>query len=601
MIKTENQSVLVVFGDHLPQKSKTWWQQFNEVIGPQNLKGKIQDKEIVFIDIEGLIDSDKILDGFQLADKLSRITLPDGRRLSKLINYQGYELWWMGYDGLMQTLCLPYIQYRRLLTHLKDFNNIYLYQPPFHYLFQYFLKAHNCKCIILNPLKGFRSRLRKLFPIPLGVFIQVILSLISLLWLKFTRPKLMLYTGDFFDPSHDYDFRMRLIYEELRKKKIPFVEFIRSLEPTPTVLAHAWQRKRPVIYSAAIVELIQYLTQFLENIFGKRKEVLIDLPAGLDPEEHFWLLVATHYLRNITGTIWSLRLMKFILRWIGIKAAIIIRGSSRTFHEVLACKLSNIKTVGIQHGATVWYNSSDFMPSFDGKLPLSVDRYGLWSNYWREYFLSHGRAYRPEQLYISGHMRPLERKMVEVTPRSGSATSEGPAKVLFISEELAISSEVMPYLLALVEVKDFSVYLKFRPYRDCFEEWLKKNRPDALRELLKKVKVFRGNIHEAIAQSDVIVGTYSTSVLEALLQLKPFIFFQTDKWGDFFEIKPLDHQNRFFAENPKELIEKIKNSINIPKEDLRKLQEKFFGDPYRNGSKWVVDQAEDFIKNYKSK
>ena len=30
-----------------------------------------------------------------------------------------------------------------------------------------------------------------------------------------------------------FDFRYKFIYQELREKKIPFVEFIRSLEPLP--------------------------------------------------------------------------------------------------------------------------------------------------------------------------------------------------------------------------------------------------------------------------------------------------------------------------------------------------------------------------------
>ena len=105
-------------------------------------------------------------------------------------------------------------------------------------------------------------------------------------------------------------------------------------------------------------------------------------------------------------------------------------------------------------------------------------------------------------------------------------------------------------------------------------------------------------IEEAISLCDVVVGSYSNAVLEALLQLKPLVFFRTQKWGDYFEIKSLDAQGYFFAENPEELIEKIKKSTNILKEDLKKLQKQFFGNPYQNGSKWVVDQV---IKNLLAK
>ena len=92
-----------------------------------------------------------------------------------------------------------------------------------------------------------------------------------------------------------------------------------------------------------------------------------------------------------------------------------------------------------------------------------------------------------------------------------------------------------------------------------------------------------------------MVGSHSTSVLEGLAQLKPLVFFWTDRWGDYFDIRTFDFQGRFFAKDPQDLIDKIRKSIDVPKEDLIKLQEQFFGNPYQNGSKWVVDQAVEFL------
>ncbi|MBU3940853.1 MAG: DEAD/DEAH box helicase, partial [Nanoarchaeota archaeon] len=86
-----------------------------------------------------------------------------------------------------------------------------------------------------------------------------------------------------------------------------------------------------------------------------------------------------------------------------------------------------------------------------------------------------------DQLWVSGSMRPLEKELLS---KINSEKKEKP-RVLFISEQLAASQEVLPYLLALLERKEFELYLKFRPYRDGFERWLKKNRPD----ILKKVKI----------------------------------------------------------------------------------------------------------------
>ena len=355
-----------------------------------------------------------------------------------------------------------------------------------------------------------------------------------------------------------------------------------------TVLQHAWVRKRPVVYTGAIISFLHYLGRWL----GRKKEkdlIELCLAGDTDREKQFWLLVATHYLRNFTGTILSIQAMKYILRWIGVKTAVIVNASSRTIHEVLACKLAGIKTVGIQHGTAQHYLVSDFMPGFDGKRSLSVDIYGLWSDWWKEYYITHSRAFRPEQLYISGPMRPLEHKIASPAhPRP----RERFLQVLFVSEELAVPSEAMPYLSQLLEAEDISVFMKFRPYRDGFEEWLKENHP----AVLEKAKILRGDINEAISQSDVVVGCYSTAVLEALLQLKSLVFFRTNRWGDCFEIKSFDTQGCFFAENPKELISCIKKSAQASEKVLEQLQNRFFGNPHQNGSKWVVDQAEKFLK-----
>lgn len=567
-----NKSILVIFGENLPKKSKKWFAKFDEIIGPKELKN--------------FVKPGSIHQAHHLVGQLPELALSDGRILSKSINYQGYELWWVHYDSIYRKFCLPYTQYAGLLSYLKDFEKIYLFEPPWPDLFRYFLKAYHRRYFIFSSFL-----LRKLLPISFGGLIQFILSIVFLPWLMISSPKLMVYIGDKFDQTHDYDFRMKFIYEELRRRKIPFVEFIRSLEPWSVVLRHAWKRKRPVVYPTAVISFIH----FLGKRFGQKKEKeLKKLFFSSDSEQYFWFLAATHYLRNIRGTIWSIRAMKLILQGIGVKAANIVGGCERNFHTVLGCKLAGVKTIGIQHGAIPrYFFVSDFMPGFDGPKPLSVDKYGLWSEWWKKYYLEKGNAYRPEQLYVSGPMRPLTKEKY-VSGEEPSQNKE-PQKVLYISEGLAVPAEVLPYILTLLETKDFELYFKFRPYRDGFELWLKENQPEIYDQILKRAKILRGGIEEAVSQCDVVVGSHSTAVLEGLLELKPFIFFWTDKWGDYRDIRSFDTEGRFFADSPQELIEKIRKSVNVSKEDLRKLQEQFFGNPYQNGSKWVIDQIQKFL------
>ena len=543
-------SILVCFEEGLPKRFR---EKFDEVLNVEAL--------------ESLVSPGSVEDASQLVRELSLLTDSSGHRISKSVNYKGFELWWMNYDNLMYKFCLPYTQYKRLLEHLKNFQVVYLYEPPFPDLFRHYLESHGVKCEI-------ESKLQRRFPI--GILIQTTLSLPFLFWLKLRSPKLLVWSSDRLDLPRDYNFRMKFIYEELRGRGIKFAEFIRSMESSSVVLKHAKVRKRPVIYSYAIVTLVR-------NIAG-----LLAAKEKIDVKPDFWSRVAVHYIQNVRSDIWAIRAMKFILKFIGIKVAIIPGAINRNFPEVLACKLLGIPTVGIQHGLhPKSYFVSDFMHEFDGEKTLSIDKYGLWSEWWREYYIKHSKAYKPEQLYVSGLMRPLEKA---VEPPLGGSTAKS-IKVLFVAEELAAPEEVLPYFEALTEDESLSLYVKFRPYKDGFEEWLKENRPELLKKFSQE-KILKTSMHEAIANADVVVGSHSAGVLESVLQSKPFILFWTKKWGDFFSLKPDYSQYGIFVESPAELINQVRNIRSVSESVWEKIQQDFFGDPYQNGSKWVVDQAE---------
>lgn len=584
-----NSSVLVVFAKESPKENSKWWNQFDTLIAPKELEPLAQQYKIAFIDIESLIDSGSIQKASELARNLSLLTTSDGRRLSNIANYEGFELWWIHYDDLMYKFCLPYTQYARLLDYLKGFSKTHLYKPPFVNLLQCFLDFHNRQYIVVDEFTK---------KISFGILLQVVISIPFLLWVKIRRPKLMLWIGDFFDPPRNYDFRMRFIYEELYDKKIRFVEFVRSMETSSVVLRHALKRKRPVIYSYAIIRLVYYFADMLNK--KNTKELLnLEPPADADSGKRFWFAVAASYLDNYTGDVWAIKTLKAILKFIGIKASIIPTMATRNFHEVLACKLLGIKIVGIQHGLSPKYHAvSDFMPEFDGEKSMSVDKYGLWSEWWKDYYVKNSRIYKPEQLYVSGLMRPLEKQASDqssnFTLGKQPTDNTGPVKVLFVAGQLADPKEVMPYLEELLRAENISVYMTFRPQRDDFGKYLVENYPEILKKIGKK-KILSSNIHEAIAQCDIVVGVYSTAVLESLLKMKPFIFFHTDKWGDYYDMKSFDSPYKFFTEDPQELVDTVLKNREIPSEILKELQNRFFGDPYQNGSKWVVEQVEEFL------
>jgi len=578
-------TALVVFGEEMPRGWLKSGRRYDAVIASSNLQGEVESAGFAWQSLDELVGPGSVYNAAALLKELSQLLLPNGSRLVKATVYKGYELWWGHYSNLFLYFCLPYTQYRKLLEYLRQFGTVSVYQTPYEALITAYLTAYGIRLSLLR-----KGRLKSPSVLPLGVFLQMLLTAVSVLILMVRKRRLAVFTGDKFGKDKDYDVRMKLIYEELRGRHIPFVEVIRSLEPSANVLAHAWKRRRPAIYSEAVTFLGRFISVLSGGRARTRKKFAFNAIAGeADPEQRFKFAISSQYLLAECDDIWAIRIMRLLMRATGIRVLCTTATTERSWHTILACKLNGIPTIGIMHGvAPRSYVMYDFLPGFDGAKTLSTDRYGLWSEWWKDYYLKYSDAYRPEQLFVSGPMRPLERAQEEPAPSKGN----GRLKVLFIAEQLGYPPEVLPYLSALIDMDDIDLYIKFRPYRDGFEQWLAKHRP----ELLRGVTVLRGSVSEAVSICDVVVGSHSTAALEALLALKPPIFYKTEKWGDYFELKEYGSSHAFFAQTPEELIMRVRGSKSTAPAELRELQERYFGDPHKNGSAWVVDQAEKILR-----
>ncbi len=576
----ESKAILIVFGEELPERLN---RGYKEVVAKKNLKQAVESAGLRWVDLDGLAGPGSIYQATMLLEELPHLKLADGTPVAKSFLYKGYELWWMHYDSLFYHFCLPYTRYRKLLEYLKDFPSIYFYKPPHANLFSSYLEAYGRKINVI-PAPGLHSPSF----LPFGVLLQIILTFIFLPALVVLRRPIMVYVGDKFEKGKDHDFRFRFVYEELRRKKLPFVEFIRGVESWRSVLEHVFVRKRPVIYSETAVFIGRFLSVLTGGRSSARKKFGADtFPKNLDPETRFKLSLSTLFLIGVYEDVWAIRIMRLILSAVGVETGLITAGSQRNFPTVLGCKLNGIPTVGILHGvASRFYNVYEFMPGFNGEKRLSVDTYGLWSEWWKSYFIKYSRIYAPEQLYVSGPMRPL----LKIFGVPDKESSSGITRVLFVSEEVAAPEEVLPYLEELLRRQDIKLTLKFRPSRDGFEQWLILNNPGVLKR--ENLNIVRGSMQEAIAVSDVAVGCQSTGVLEALQQTRVPIYFRTEKWGDYYELADYAPGQPFFAENPEELVQKIRGARAVPDKFLEELKERFFGDPTRNGSAWVVEQLQ---------
>lgn len=577
-MQEQNKTALVIFGKHIPNHLLT--KTPGTVIAYNEFREQIEKAGGSFVDIETLIGPGNVYAATAFLETLSRVTFSNGERVSKWFKYEGFEMWWIHYTGLFYSFALPLTQNEKLLQFLIKFKKVTLCSPQHKSLFASFLHAHSVKVSVVET-----NRYNTL-PSP-GILLQLAWTVISIPVLMVLRKSSLVFVGDKIEKGKDYDFRMQFVYAELRKREVSFVEFIRSLESFLAILKNISIRKRPVIYSEAIA----YIGRLISLVWRSNKEVELYISQNADtkdPQTHFKYLVATHYLKNVFDDIWGTRIMKSILALIGVRAGLYTAALDRNFHTVLGCKLNMIPTAGILHGVASRYSTPyDYLSGFDGEKTLTVDSYGVWSEWWKEQYSKESDAYKPEQLFVSGPMRPLVSNTVSDTKTKNQKT-----QVLFIAEQTAHFPEVLPYIERLISEEKIDLTIKFRPFRDGAEQWFLKNHPEILTN--SRVTVVKGTMQDAIRNADVVVGCHSTAVLEGLLQFKVPIFIHTDKWGDYYEMER-HNRNAFISKNPEELIEKIMHADHITKDELALLQKQYFGDPKENGSAWLVGKIQELL------
>lgn len=582
---TNNQKkVLVVLGKNMPTRHNLKG-NFEVIIGHASCKENIEALGSRFVDIDTLVDAGSVYEAAAFLEELPKVQMVDGTSITKAFEYKGYDMWWVHYNSLFYFFCIPYTQHKRLLDYVRTFSHVTFYKPTYESLFSCYLQAYGCEMETMTDM-----RFKKKSFIHGGVAIQILLTFLFLPFLMIIRRPVMVFVGDKLEKQKDYDARMRFVYEELRRRQLGFVEFLRSLESWKTVLQHAWIRKRPVVYAEAVVA-VGHLLSFICGGRRKAREYFDDrfLAKNNNPEVHFRFLLARWYMLGVYDDIWSIRAMRCVLAMIGVQGALTTAMTERSFQAILGCKLHSIPTIGILHGVASRFSTTyDYMTGYDGKKMLSVDMYGVWSEWWKEHYIKESDAYRPEQLFVSGPMRPAVLKAVPATENY-----QGPTRVLLVAEQAAAPREVMVYVDELLKQKDMELTIKFRPVRDGFETWLSEHRPDVLKT--DAVKLYKGNMQEAIEKADVVIGCHSTGVLEALLQLKVPIFLFTHKWGDYFNMAASKDRKHFLAKNPEELVTLIQQAKMIPQQFMEDLREQYFGDSNKNGSVWAVDQLEKYV------
>lgn len=482
-------------------------------------------------------------------------------------DYKGYKITWSWYSDVFQ-LCVKYLEIKTLIDKIERLN---IHKISIGEVDPQYKKVLNI--YFYNKSVTSRATSSKLWSNLKQILFNFTIFSFSVFSIMFfiLRPgrSIGTYTSDFVYKDNKSDIRFSYLYKKYQENSIQYVEFIR-----PTTIKNffinTFKRRRFAIYYTSIIYFVDLFTKKTE--YSKK------------PQNYYQSILYRYHGANISLKK-SVLIIEKIYKILRIHKFVLIFFNSRNAHLAIAAKSLSIKTIGIMHGLQQKdYAVYEFMESYHENKKIGCDVYGVWSNYYLEYFQKHSKISNANSFQYSGLLRPVK----NINQNNYFCrVSEDKIKVLLVSEPLVSVFEVIPYIKCLLKNNNIEVAIKVRPMiRDSYYENLKSELP-----YINNLDVISGDIHEVGNNFDVFVGSYSTAVIEASLIGKISVLLDTKRWGDYFDIDTLIPNKTLLVKRPEALnnhiFSRIENEQYLNTIELTKIR--FFGDN-RDGAQWVVDQ-----------
>ncbi len=508
---------------------------------------------------------------------MSKITLPDGRRLPSVVREGDYELWWMNNKTIYSFFIMPYLEYEPFFTLIMEAETVALAGAFRHQeLLEDAAWAAGTRLEYVGTTKAIDRMGSAWNPRALIMsFVQMFVTIISLLILVFRRPPVGIWTADILTRPFDYDFRYQDLYKELRASKLRFVEFLRLFGTSKTFFRNLARRRRPALYYESFTRPLK--AGLTRQALALEQKVVASLPAPnpATRRERFLTLLAMKAWPDCLAQQRLIPVLRHVLRLVGTKALFVPGAYGRGGALIIAAKQVGIKSVDLMHTPYMRsFHPEEAGVGFDGPRSHAVDYFGVWSDFWVRYYQQERAFYGQTALFPAGHLRTFPR----VEPAHQQAHGQ-PIRVLLVSEPLVDPAEIVAYLRPLLNDPRFRLAIKCRPERN--DTILKE-----LGDVGQRLHLFFGRMEDAFAESDVVIGAHSTGLVEALYFYKPIVMLATQKWGDYFEVQ----KNAIapYVETPTALPDAILAAATLPPAQLRERRAKIWGDSYRNGPRVIV-------------
>ena len=520
----------------------------------------------------------------ELLKRLNRWTFADGRRASEYVIVDGFEPWWFRQERVYWYILVPYTRYRALIN---------------------LLAAEGQKVTIVNAPPKVRSLVGLLHESGAGVSVafegqgcdsrgvvwrqrltwglieaaKLLVTVLSLLVFRLSRPQVLLYAIDKVSPRLRHDFRLHNIYRKLGDEELSFAEYLHSLDNV-TALRNLVRRRRPVVFFETVASLLYRLRR---RRWADRHPLPAVRSGEEEPDAAFLAGVARQGLELSLRSAVQIQCLKWVIRWHRPRRAVIPDDCRHVNELIAACKSLGVPTLGYMHGLFNRYHTGLMAYGFDAARRHTFDLYGVWGPYFRQYLLA-GDLYDESNTFVCGPLRPPAEQELQAV-LSARRRNASPVRVLLISESRARHEEVARYIEELAADGRFRVMLKLRPGEEhTFLDRVVDSAPGAMQ------MIRGGTVYEAFSQADVVLGTYSTTLYEAVLALVPVVVVNTSfTYGHDIARDGLAE----FAESPESVCDVVLRAAKLSQEELIWRRNAIWGEGLTDGATTLFDVAQD--------
>jgi hypothetical protein len=514
-------------------------------------------------------DWDRALD---LLKKINALKDSSGRRISSLLVEDGFEPWWYSQDRLLRFFLVPLTQVLPLLEAVRGVEEMRIDDAPPD--IDRVMRAVAGKSGFAAVPTATASRSAKGV---IGEGAMLAVSVSSLAAFRLAGRDTVFYIIDHVSPGLRHDFRFAPLYREFDREGFRYAEYAHTLLPRQA-LGNFFRRRRPVFFLESADAWARWTGRRITPPEAKAPSAV-----GSVEDRALWALVPT-VLEFCARSVARQRILKRALQVQHARRAMIFDDNRHNHELVAACLSLGLPVLGFQHGVFNKFHAGLMAFGFSGGRTHAFDRYGVWSDLFRDRLLRDSALFDPNRVFVSGPVRPPEDAALRRASKrrtEGTAASPKRIRVLVVSEPLARKHEVAPYLQILLRDPQFELYLKLRPGesdRSLEEYSLPAERVHLLRS---------GTVYEALAQVDVAVGTYSTVLYEAVLAQVPIVWMRTSRaYGRELTEEHLAEA----ADRPEELPGVIRKAVAFRDSEFNQRRDLVWGKDIRAGSNNLVEE-----------